>query len=207
MKLITSTSAALVVAVLGLGTLAPVAMAQDQGPQTGSDAARPGPGFHHFNHDGPHPGGMRRGMPGGMLGLVCSEDGAERLEHMFVSISHRIELTAEQTSLFDVLKSAALTAQTGFADTCAALLPEAGQTAETPNLIERLQTRIEIDEARTAALSGLLPSIEAFYNSLTDEQKAKLDSLGEMRREHIGKRRGGVDGRPGPHRQVSQYNS
>lgn len=207
MELITSTSAAVVVAVLGLGTLAPMAMAQDQGPQTGSEVSRPEPRFHHFNHDGPRPHGMQRGMPGGIFGLVCSERGAERLEHMFVSVSYRLELTAEQTPLFDALRNEAITAQTGFADTCASLRPEAGQAAETPNLIERLQTRIEIDEARAAALSGLMPSIEAFYNSLTDEQQAKLDAAGGMRRGPIGKRQGAVDVRPDPHRQIVQRHS
>lgn len=206
MELITSTSAAVVVAILGLGTLAPVAMAEDQGLQTSSEVSRPGPRFHH-NHDGPRPDGMQRGMPGGMFGPVCSERGAERLEHMFVSISYRLELTAEQAPLFDALRSEAMTAQTGFADTCASLRPEAGQTTEPPNLIERLQTRIEIDEARTAALSGLMPSIEAFYNSLTDEQQAKLDAAGRMRRGHLGKRQGAVDVRPDPRRQIVQRHS
>lgn len=206
MTSIASISAAVVVAVIGLATLAPAAIAQDQDARA-AEMAGPGFRFHHLEHDGSRPAGMQRGGPGGMFGLVCSERGAERIEHMFVSISYRLELTAEQTPLFDALKDEALAAQAGFADACATLLPEAGQTAGTPNLIERLRTRIEIDEARTAALSGLLPSIEAFYNSLTDEQQVKLDSLGGRRREHIGKRQGAADLGPDPRRQIVRHHS
>jgi hypothetical protein len=205
MKLTTSASAALIVAALALGGATPAAFAQDQGPQAG-----PGEMRHelrlrgHMRGEGFQHGGMRGG---GMLGLVCSERGAEMLEHMFVSISHRLELTAEQAPLFDELKTAALTAQTGFADTCATLQPEAASdTAEQPNVVERLQTRIEVDEARIAALSGVLPALEAFHDSLTDEQKAALEpGRGEMR-EHFGKRQGGPDRRPGQHRMMMQHN-
>ncbi|MHB1110440.1 MAG: Spy/CpxP family protein refolding chaperone [Devosia sp.] len=203
MKSITSTSAALIVATLGLGAMAPAALAQDQGPRAGpGGAARQEQGFRAHNQDGPRQG-LRRG---GLLQLVCAERGAERLEHMFVAISHRIDLTAEQAPLFDALKTAALSAQTGFADTCASVRPEAGKPVEIPNLVERLETRIKIDEARIAALSDVLPSLEAFYSSLSDEQRAKLDVPGEMRRKHFGDRRGSPDRRPGQHRPMMDQN-
>ena len=197
MKFFTKTSAAVIVAALGLGAVAPIALAQDQGQQAGPGfGPRHEQGMRAHNQDGMRQGGMRQdgergGMRGGMLQLVCSEQGAERLEHMFVNISSRLDLTAEQTPLFDALKTAALSAQTGFADTCAAQLPAAGQTADLPNLVERVQTGIKMDEPRIAALSGVLPSLEAFYNSLTDDQKANLDAPGGMRREHFGERQGG----------------
>jgi hypothetical protein len=203
MKLIISTSAAMIVATLGLGAMAPAALAQDQRPQAGPGAPRLQQDFRFHDQDGARRGGMR----GGILQLVCNERGAERLEHFFVSISHRLELTAEQTPAFDALKAAALTAQTEFADTCATLLPEPGTTAELPNLVERVETRIKVDEARIAALSDVLPSLEAFYSSLTDEQKQKLDVPAQMRREHFGKRQGDGPGlRPGQHRQMMDQN-
>ena len=209
MKLITSTSAALIVATLGLGAMAPAALAQDQARQGGPGfGPRHEQGFRAHNQDGPRQDMQRGGMRGGMLQLVCSDQGAERLEHMFVSLSHRVELTAEQTPLFDALKTAALSAQTAFSDTCATLLPEAGDTAvQAPNLVELLETRIKVDEARIAALSDVLPSLEAFYNSLTDEQKAALDAgPGQMRREHFGKRQGANDQRPGQQRPMMDQN-
>lgn len=208
MKLITTTSAALIVATLGLGTMTPAAFAQDQGQQAGPGfGPRHEQGFRAHNQDGMRQDMQRGGMRGGMLQLVCADQGAERLEHMFVSLSHRVELTAEQTPLFDALKTAALSAQTAFSDTCASVLPEAGTTAQAPNLVERVQTGIKIDEARIAAISDVLPALQAFYDSLTDEQKAKLDAgPGEMRREHFGKRQGGPDQRPGQHRPMMDQN-
>jgi hypothetical protein len=86
-------------------------------------------------------------------------------------------------------------------------LPETSDAAAAaPDLVERLQTRIKVDEARIAALTNVLPSLEAFYGSLTDEQKAKLDMGAEMRREHFGKRQGGPDARPGQHRLMMRHN-
>jgi Spy/CpxP family protein refolding chaperone len=204
MKLITSTSAAVIFATLSLGAIAPAAFAQDQAPQAGPEGA---PRLEHFrahDHDGPGRDRIRGGMRGGLVQLVCAEQGAERLEHLFVSLSYRLDLTPEQAPLFDALKTSALTAQTSFSDTCASIRPAAGETAEVPNLVERLENRIKIDEARIAALSDVLPSLEAFYNGLTDEQQQKLDAPAQMRREHFGKRHGGgPEGDHGPgHRRM-----
>lgn len=199
MKLITSTSAALLVATLALGAAAPAAFAQDQGLKAG-----PAGGPRHQQMLRFH-GGEGGGMRGGLLQLVCSEEGADRLELMLLAVSQRLDLTAEQAPLFDDLKAAALTAQTSFSDTCASARPAAGETAEMPNLVERLETRIKVDEARIAALSDVLPSLQAFYDSLTDEQKAQLDAPFEGRREHFGKRQGGPD-RPGRPRSTTEQN-
>lgn len=202
MKLITSTSAAVIVAVLGLVAMTPAAFAQ-----AGPGMAHYSFGIRgHYGEDGMLQHRQFDGMRGGTLALVCSEQGAEGLEHMFVAISHRVELTAEQAPLFDALKTAALTAQTSFADTCATLLPETSDTAEVPDLVERLQTRIKVDEAHVAALSKVLPSLEAFYGSLTDEQKANLDIGAEMRSQHFGWRQGNPDPRPGQHRLMMRHN-
>lgn len=190
-KLTTSTAiAALVAATLGTAALTPVAFAQE-GPR----AAGPGAQMEQ-NHRGPgagkkqmqrRPGGERMGGPG-LLALVCSERGAAQLERVFTGLSRRVELTTEQQPLFDALKTAALTSQTEFADTCATLRPS-GQRAQRPNLVERLQSGIKLGEARTAALSEVLPSLEAFYGSLTDEQKARLEPRQRNKGERQGNRR------------------
>jgi hypothetical protein len=160
----TSALAALVVAAVSLSSL-PVA-AQDLTP-----AANRGDREIHRMHDGSGPG-MGRGA-GGILGLVCSERGAEALEIAFVRMDHRLELTDTQQPLFDTLKSKALTTQTSFADDCAAARPE--RTAdERPDLLEGFKARLKIEEARVAALTAVLPDFEAFYASLTDQQKADL---------------------------------
>jgi hypothetical protein len=117
-----------------------------------------------------------RMMHGGgfnIIDLVCSPQGAEELEIGFVRLSHRLELTDAQQPLFDALKTSALTAQTSFADTCAAAMPDKS-TDTAPDMIDRLKARIAIDTARLEALNAVLPDLEAFYDSLTDEQKANL---------------------------------
>ena len=162
----TSALAALVVAAVSLSSL-PVA-AQDITP-----AANRGDREIHraIMHDGGGPG-MDRGA-GGILGLVCSERGAEALEIAFVRMAHRLELTDTQQPLFDALKSKALTTQTSFADDCAAAHPD--RTADQrPDLLEGFKARLKVEEARVAALTAVLPDFEAFYASLTDQQKADL---------------------------------
>lgn len=157
--------AALVVASIGLATLP--AAAQVTTPTASRWDHR------HMIRDGagPHMGMGRAG--GGLLGLVCSENGAEALEIAFVRLSHRIDLTADQQPLFDTLKSKALTTQTSFADECKAAMPAAG-SEPAPDLVEQLKARLKMEESRLAAMNAILPDLEAFYASLTDEQKAGL---------------------------------
>lgn len=187
MKIIDTTAAAALVAALGLAT-ASGAFAQDRGPRDGAgfDPRHEMMAMQAQDGDGPHQMGGR----GGLLQLGCSEHGAERLEHVFVSLSYNLDLTAEQTPLFDALKTAALTAQTGLADVCDAAYPATGQ-AKAPSIVERVETGIKLDEARIVALSDVLPELEAFYDSLTDEQKARLDGGPGAMRGHFGKRQGG----------------
>ncbi len=122
---------------------------------------------------GPHNGA-------GILGLVCSPQGAEALEVAFVRLSHRLELTDTQQPLFDALKSTALTTQTDFADDCATSRPD--RTAEDkPDMLERFKAGLAIQETRLAAMNAVLPDFEAFYASLTDEQKDSLQPRRMMR--------------------------
>ncbi len=154
--------AALVVTAIGLTALP--AAAQDQVTQIAKRSERE---IHRtFRDNGP-------GRGPGILGLVCSDRGAEALEIAFVRWSHRLDLTAEQEKLFDALKTKALTTQTSFADECQAALPD--RTADArPDLLEGLKARLAVEEARLTAMNGILPDFEAFYTSLTDAQKADL---------------------------------
>jgi hypothetical protein len=157
--------AALVVTSIGL--LAVPSYAQD----SGAPAAQPVSREVHRTiiRDGDGPG---RGA-GGILGLVCSPNGAEALEVAMVRLTHRLELTAEQQPLFDAFKTKALTTQTSFADECAAALPD--RSADTrPDLLDGLKARLAVEEARLTAMNAILPDFEAFYGSLTDRQKDDL---------------------------------
>jgi hypothetical protein len=116
---------------------------------------------------------MMGGMRSGLLGLVCSPNGSERLEIGFVRLSHRINPTAEQAPLFDALKTSALGAQAKFAETCkSAVTP--GQAGTPPTIVDALKTRLAIETARVAALNDVLPKLDTLYSSLTDAQKAAI---------------------------------
>ncbi len=140
------------------------AFAQDQTVPVAQKADRE---IHRtITRDGNGPG---RGA--GILGLACSDKGAEALDVAFVRLSHRLALTTEQQPLFNALKTKALTTQTSFADTCKAALPAADAT---PDLVQNLKSRLTIEEARLTAMNALVPDLEAFYGTLTAEQKAGL---------------------------------
>lgn len=200
MKSTTRTAAALVAATIGLAALTPTAFAA--GPN--------GPGNDNGGrqmHQRQGGDDMRGGGRGGVLNLICAPNGAEQLEKKLVSLSYDAKLTDAQKPLYEALKTAALTAQTSFADTCASVMPaapaapvaDAAPAADAttatppvrPDMLTALQNRLKIDEARVAALTSVMPSFEAFFNSLSDEQKAALAPQGRM---------GGDNGPNGDHR-------
>jgi hypothetical protein len=170
---------AIVAAAVTLTALTPAAFAA--GPDRGGDGHRRDVQIHR---DG---GARLDGARGGLLALGCGPNAAERIEHSIVALSYRVNPTGEQVQLLDALKTTALDAQKELATTCDAVLPDrtadaaAPDTAARPNMLEAMQMRLKIDEARVAALGDVLPSFEAFFNSLTDEQKATLEFHGHRR--------------------------
>jgi hypothetical protein len=161
---------------VALSGFAPAAQAQDRGPWRDGPGARPGLEA------------RPSGAPlAGLLGIACSDRAAERIDTAFLRLSYRVALTEAQKPLFDELRGAALAAQTAFAEDCAAIRPaEADRAAADP--FDRMRTRIDLASAHIAALEGLLPKAEAFYDTLDEGQKAKLAEprrrMGEMRRDN-----------------------
>lgn len=190
MKTLTTTAfIAIVAGTIGLAALTPaVAQQGPNPPQPGQQmqghmpmpgqqmqGQMPMPG--QFGNDGPMRNARGPGGQGGILALVCSERAAERAEIGFVRLSHRLELTPEQQTLFDDLKAATLTAQTQFADQCEKPAKPAmagAEPATPPNPVERLTAQIGNDTLRLELMQDLLPKLEAFYASLTDEQKTAM---------------------------------
>ena len=205
MKRTTTTIAALIVATIATGAVAP-AFAHDS--NTRNDRSRemqirgPNGNAMAMNRQGPRQGmrGEMRGGAGQILALVCSDKGADRLEHMLLGIEQRTDPTADQQPLYDTFKTAAIDAQTEFAATCetARIAPEDAGDAD---LVDRLQSGVALQQAHLDAMSTVLPTFEAFYDSLSDEQKAALEPRrgrgdgqrhGEQRHgEGFGKHRGG----------------
>lgn len=167
--------AALVVASLGLGAIAPTLAANTSSSTTPTATAAPAKPdtnrpMRHRMGESPGPAFGRTEM---FLSVVCSDKGAAFLDKAFTRTAMRLDLTADQTKLFDALKTTALTTQTNFSDTCATARPAASADAE-PDLLVQMKTRLTIEQARVTALTAVLPDFETFYASLTDDQKAKL---------------------------------
>ena len=207
MKYSTKTAlAALLAASLGAVALAP-ALADDTTTPAATTAApasaatapteelarandMTGPGM--MQHGARGGFGQREDLRANLLDLACGDRGAEALAIGFVHIEYAVKPTAEQAPLLDALKSTALADQKTFADACKTATSDAKGDAGKPNLLDRLQTRLAIDTAKVTALNDVLPKFKAFYDSLTDDQKAKLEPQRPM-----GERMG-FNGRPGP---------
>lgn len=162
-------------------TLLPAAYAQDMGAPKDNPPMLQlndlGQRSDDDNNRGDHRGGPR-GERGGIAGLICSTDGATQLETRLADLATQLKLTTEQQPLFDAYKTAALSAQTTFADSCARLQPAADAKPTTPpDALTVLKDRQARQTAELDALNAVLPSFEALYNSLDDTQKAALTPL------------------------------
>lgn len=177
MKTITTSAiVALMTATIGLSAIAP-AFAQNAAPAQTQAQNGPGLQFRQGNHGHGQMGGQMGRMGGG--DFLSFARGAEAIEIAMVRLSHRIELTSEQQPLFDAFKASALAAAADFAAATEGLVPQGGPagattTATAPDITERLENRIAIQKAHLAALEAVQPAATAFFDSLTDEQKAQL---------------------------------
>jgi len=114
----------------------------------------------------------------------CAPRAAERMERRYDRLADRLKLTDEQKSLYDAFMTSALTAQTDLADKCADLQPARADRQQRPDLLDRMESRLKIDEARVAAMNAVFPDFKAFYASLSEEQKADLFPFGRGGRHH-----------------------
>ena len=152
-KLSTTLLATALVGVVSLGAVASVSAANNN--------QRGGPG-----------GGAGGGA--GPISFACGEKGAERIENGLTRMSERLDLNVEQTASFDALKTSVLSAQASFSDVCADFKPADRAAAEDTDLIDRLNSRQAMMSAQLSAMSEVMPEFEAFFDSLTDEQKSQM---------------------------------
>lgn len=160
MKLIQTTLAAALTAG-GLFAAVPAANAQQLTPAH----------FRHGQMSMPHDG-MMPGRGADLLRMACSAQGGERLEAALNAAAGRLDLTDEQTPLFEDFRTAALSAQTAFADECVAATQEA-----PADIVDGIRARQTLLTAQVAAIDSALPAFEAFYDSLTDRQKLQLVAM------------------------------
>lgn len=156
----------------GLATLVAAPAYAQPAPKPDMDQ----PGHHRMMPDwGKHGAGMHRGMRPGRVNLMafgCGDRAAERLEVALVRLGYRVDLTDTQKPLFETLKTSALTEQTKVADACAAAMPK--DAAAKPDVVDHMKARLSVETARVAALEKVVPEFEAFFDSLSADQKTKM---------------------------------
>ena len=103
---------------------------------------------------------------------LCGNPGNGITAWPFGEIRNAVQPTADQLKLLDQLKQAAAQAADDFKASC----PVATATPMTPP--GRLQAVMNRVGAVLDAVHRVRPALEAFYNSLSDEQKARFNEIG-----------------------------
>jgi len=140
-------------------------------PGAGAEGPR-GPGWGRGMMMGPGMMGGRAfmGAPGG---LTCSPRAAGFAEWRLSQIERAVRLTEPQRKALDDLRAASAKAAETIAAACPAEIP-ATSTARLALMEKRM-------EAMLAAIKTVRPAFDAFYATLTDEQKARFDAAGPRR--------------------------
>ena len=111
---------------------------------------------------GSGPGMMRGGGPG------CGYGSSRRMQWRTEHLADRLKLTDEQRTKFEDFKTASSKAADAMRATCAA---DVGTTM--PGRMDAMEKRME---AMLAGMKAVRPAFDAFYASLTDQQKADFNS-------------------------------
>lgn len=163
-----------VLAALAFGSLTIMSaslLAQPAGPGAGTPPAAGGPGPGGYGW-GPGmmmgPGMMGSGMRG--FGAMCSPQAAGLAEWRTQRIERLIQPTEAQRAALENLRAASAKAAETIAAACPREFP-----ASAPARMELMEKRME---AMLAALKTVRPAFDAFYATLTDEQKSRINTGG-----------------------------
>lgn len=116
---------------------------------------------------------MGPGMMGGMMGrhgygAMCNPAMAGFAEWRADRLADQIKLTDTQRAKFDEFKAAAVKSGEAMRGACAADVPK--------TIVGRAEAMEKRMDTMLQAIKTVRPALEAFYATLTDEQKSKLDS-------------------------------
>lgn len=171
---------------------------------------------HGWGHHGKMGKYGRHGRRGGMMGagmrVVCRRNGAEKIDHMLVRIKHKVVVTEAQTPAYEEFANTVRGAAAKVKESCPpkperrkrrgqaedGATDQAATPPKRPSPIERLAHAETFMAAALEGIRTVRPAAEAFYATLSDEQKAKLTK----RRHHKrwGKRGGRGHGKHWRHR-------
>jgi len=107
---------------------------------------------------------------------LCNEPGTGITAWPFADIERKVRLTGEQKQLLGDLRDAANQAKSAFKASC----PSAGSYPLTPP--GRLAAMTARLTATLKSVELVRPPLEKFYNSLSDEQKARFNEIGPSKK-------------------------
>jgi TolA-binding protein len=114
--------------------------------------------------------GERSGVSQQSLSQLCGDPEKGITAWPIASIEQAVQPTPEQRALLDELKSAAAKAADVFKESCGGSYP-----MTPPGRLRAMTNRIS---ATLEAVRIVRPALEKFYDSLSDEQKARFNALG-----------------------------
>src|SRR5215813_9732096 len=116
-------------------------------------------------------GGRVQRVPAGGVAQICSAEGTGLTDWPIEQITQVVEPNDRQRGLLDELKNATARAVDEMRSACPSDLPD------TPTgRIAAMRSRLE---AMLKAVTLVRPALDRFYNSLSDEQKARFNSVPE----------------------------
>ena len=163
---------ALTAAVLAC-TVTLVASPAHAQPMMGPGGSPGGPGYGWGPGMMMGPGMMGWGGGRGGMGMLCDPSGAGLAEWRMQRIEQLVQPTEAQKTALNALRDASTKAAEQIAAACPREFP-ASATARMDLMEKRMETML-------AALKIVRPAFDAFYATLSDEQKAKLDRGGPRR--------------------------
>jgi hypothetical protein len=115
--------------------------------------------------------GSTRGAPSsGNMVAACSQGAGSFIDLPVQRIKQVVQPTAQQQSAFNDLKNAAQKAGDRLQSSCPTAVPKSPVAR-----VDTVQTRLT---AMTDAIKSVRPDLQNFYASLSDEQKAKFNTMG-----------------------------
>jgi len=115
--------------------------------------------------------GSTRGAPSaGNMVAACSQQGGSFIDLPVQRIEQVVQPTAQQQSALDSLKKAAQKAGDQLQSSCPTAVPISPVAR-----IDTVETRLK---AMTDAVKSVRPDLQNFYASLSDEQKARFNTVG-----------------------------
>jgi hypothetical protein len=172
MKKLALTAAALACAATLLASSASAQPMMGPGGGPGGPGGGPGYGWGPGMMMGPGMMGWGGGRAGGM-GMLCNPGGAGLAEWRMQRIEQLIQPTDAQKAALNELKTASAKAAEQISAACPREFP-ASASARMELMEKRMETML-------AAIKTVRPAFDAFYATLSDEQKAKLDRGGPRR--------------------------